>query len=263
MAYKLNKINAVKLHIYNDFCPVLDNSHLLAMLVGMKNLCLLALLFLSSCALLDKRYVKKDITVLQGLKDELKKENQSFQSALESDIKRTIRSEIIPELREVTTHSYNLMRGQKKIKEQVYEKTLIGRVEWISTVDPLVNFRARVDTGAQTNSVHAEDIKEILKDGKNYVEFTTYGEDGVKHRFLKEIVKKSKVKSTSGVSEVRYVVQLEISFGGKTIKSNVNLNNRDSLRHNFLIGRNLLLGHYIIDVSQSRLLGAPKEDDAK
>ena len=226
----------------------------------MKYAVILALLTLANCTLLDKRYVRRDLAALDGFKEELREENQTFKAELEADIKRTIRNEIIPELREVTTHSYNILRGQKKLKEKVYEKIVIGRVEWISTVDPQVHFRARVDTGAQTNSIHAEDVTEVLKDGKNYVEFTTYGEDGVRHRFLKEIIKKSKVKSTSGVSEARYVVQLEILFGGKKVMTNVNLNNRKSLRHNFLVGRNLLLGNYIIDVSQSRLLGSPKNE---
>ena len=226
----------------------------------MRSAAILALLVISSCALLDERYVKRDLARLNSFKKELRQENQAFKSALESDIKRTIRNEIIPELREVTTHSYNILRSQKKLKEKVYEKTVIGRVEWISTVDPEVHFRARVDTGAQTNSIHAEDVKEVLKDGKNYVEFTTYGEDGVRNRFLKEIIKKSKVKNTSGETETRYVVTLEVLFGGKKIKTNVNLNNRISLRHNFLVGRNLLLGQYVIDVSQSRLLGTPKNE---
>jgi len=226
----------------------------------MKFSLIISLLILSSCAVLDKRYVKRDLSALDGFKKELKEENQTFKTSLEEDIKRTIRNEIIPELREVTTHSYNILRSQKKLKEKVYEKTVIGRVEWISTVDPQVHFRARVDTGAQTNSIHAEDVTEVLKEGKSYVEFTTYGEDGVKHRFLKEIIKKSKVKSTSGTTEARYVVQLEVLFGGKKVKTNVNLNNRKTLRHNFLIGRNLMLGQYIIDVSQSRLLGTPKNE---
>jgi hypothetical protein len=221
---------------------------------------ILTLILLSSCAVLDKRYVRRDLAALDGFKEELKEENRAFKSALEYDIKRTIRNEIIPELREVTTHSYNLLRSQKKLKEKVYEKTVIGRVEWISTVDPQVHFRARVDTGAQTNSIHAEDVTEVLKDGKNYVEFTTYGEDGVKHRFLKEVIKKSKVKSTSGETETRFVVKLEVLFGGRKVKTNVNLNNRKSLRHNFLVGRNLLLGQYVIDVSQSRLLGTPNNE---
>lgn len=226
----------------------------------MRHVLLIPLLLMCSCAVLDKRYVRRDLNALDGFKTELKEENRAFKESLEADIKRTIRNEIIPELREVTTHSYNILRGQKKLKEKVYEKTVIGRVEWISTVDPQVHFRARVDTGAQTNSIHAEKVTEVLKDGKSYVEFTTYGEDGVKHRFLKEIVKKSKVKSTSGVTEARYVVQLEILFGGKKVKTNVNLNNRKTLRHNFLVGRNLLLGQYVIDVSQSRLLGTPKNE---
>ena len=44
----------------------------------------------------------------------------------------------------------------------------------------------------------------------------------------------------------------------RIIKTNVNLNDRNNLKHRFLIGRNLLIGDYIVDVSQSRLLGGKK-----
>src|SRR5690606_4220591 len=116
------------------------------------------------------------------------------------------------------------------------------------------SFRARVDTGAQTCSLHAESIIEKDKNGKKYVEFATLDDEGNKYVFLKEVVKETKVKSTSGKSEKRYVVRMSFSFGGKDVIANVNLNNRSSLKHNFLIGRNLLMGEYVVDVSQSRLM---------
>lgn len=192
---------------------------------------------------------------LTQFKEELRAENEVFQKELETKLARTIRNEIIPELREISTYSNNILRKQKKIKSKVFKKTVIGRVEWISTVNPEINFRARVDTGAQTCSIHAENIKEIERDGKQYVEFTTTGDDGVRQTFLKEVIKMTLVKSTTGKSEKRFVIRLDFIFGGQKVTANVNLNDREHLRHNFLIGRNLLLGNYIVDVSQSRLLG--------
>lgn len=212
-------------------------------------------------------HLKKDepepVTVdqkLEDLKTELMQEHTRFKKELEFDLKRTIRNEIIPELREISTYSHNLLRSQKNIKKKVFKKTVIGRVEWISTVNPEVKFRARVDSGAQTNSMHAENIKEIIQDGKEYVEFTTVDDQGTKFRILREVIKKTKVKSTSGHTESRYVIQMDVMFGQKKITTNVNLNNRKALRHNFLVGRNLLLGNYIIDVSQSRLLGIEEDE---
>lgn len=197
---------------------------------------------------------------LASFKEDFRQEQQDYQKQLEANLQRTIRNEIIPELREISTYSHNMLKRQKVIKEKALQKTVVGRVEWVKTINPEAAFRARVDSGAQTNSMHAENIKEVSRDGKDYVEFTSVDDEGAKHRFLREVLKKVKVKSTSGHSEDRYVVKMDLVFGGKRVTTNVNLNDRESLKHNFLIGRNLLLGNYIVDVSQSRLLGKEKDE---
>lgn len=192
----------------------------------------------------------------EEVKQQILEDNEKFRSELQKELVMTIRNEILPEVREVSTYSSNVLhRQQKALKDKVFTKTVIGRVEWISVINPEAKFRARVDTGAQTCSLHAENIVEKEIDGKQYVEFSTEDDTGTKHTFLKEVVKRTIVKSTSGSSERRYVIRLDFDFGGEKITANVNLNNRKTLRHNFLIGRNLLLGNYIVDVSQSRLLG--------
>ncbi|MCB0356671.1 MAG: ATP-dependent zinc protease, partial [Bdellovibrionales bacterium] len=114
------------------------------------------------------------------------------------------------------------------------------------------------DTGAQTNSLHAINIQEKEVDGEKFVEFQTQDFAGKTFTFIEKVVKKSIVKSTSGSSEKRYVVKMNLLLGNRQITTNVNLNDRSLLKHNFLIGRNLLIGDYIVDVSQSRLLGGNK-----
>ena len=214
---------------------------------------LLIVLLTSSCALKQKETLsKKDIEAISRAQTEatileLKKE-------VINSVKLTIRNEIVPEVREISLLSKRVRKKQSKAKGDALKKTIIGRVEWISTTNPKVSFRARVDTGAQTCSMHASNIIEKEKNGKLYVEFVTSDDDGNKHSFLKEVVKETKVRSTSGKSEKRYVVKMSLSFGGKEVITNVNLNNRSTLKHNFLIGRNLLMGEYIVDVSQSRLM---------
>ncbi len=212
-------------------------------------------LFLSSCAHLGF-HQKKDPVVdpFDVLKTDIKQENEIFRKNLEEKLSRVIRNEIVPELREINIYSRRALKKQNDIKSEALEKVIIGRVEWVKTIDPEVLFRARIDTGAQTCSLHAEKIKEVSKEGIPYVEFVTIDENGERHTFLKKIVKTTIVKSTSGSSDKRYVIRLDILFGGRQITTNVNLNDRTHLKHNFLVGRNLLLGDYIVDVSQSRLL---------
>lgn len=191
---------------------------------------------------------------MEKLKEDIREENNVFQRNLEEKLSRVIRNEIIPEVREISIYSRRALKKQNEIKSEALQKVIIGRVEWIQTTDPVVKFRARIDTGAQTCSIHAEKIKEVNKEGVPYVEFVTIDEEGERHTFLKKIVKTTVVKSTSGNSVKRYVIKLDLLFGGRQISANVNLNDRTHLKHKFLVGRNLMLGDYIVDVSQSRLL---------
>ncbi len=214
-----------------------------------------AVLFLASCSHLNFKSSKEpEPDPIELLKKDLKSDNEIFRKNLEEKISRVIRNEIVPELREISIYSRRTIKKQNEIKSEALQKIIIGRVEWIKTTDPEVKFRARIDTGAQTCSIHADKITEVSKEGVPYVEFVTTDEQGERHSFLKKIIKTTIVKSTSGASRKRYVIKLDLLFGGRQISTNVNLNNRTHLKHNFLVGRNLLLGDYIVDVSQSRLL---------
>lgn len=181
--------------------------------------------------------------------------SEDFYNKVSDRIYLRFRSEILPEIRELTLLSRKTRKKNYQLKGKKFEKLIVGRVEWIEIEDPRVRFKARVDTGAQTNSIHAEDIIEKQIQGEAYVEFTTRDHKGDKHKLMEKVVRKSKVKGTSGIAGYRYVIKLNLVFGDRTIKSNVNLNDRSNLRHNFLVGRNLLIGDYIVDVSQSRVLG--------
>lgn len=180
---------------------------------------------------------------------------------LRSEIKRAVQESAVAEQKPVAVSSFDTDKKvtkklkQKKVKKEALKKLVIGRVEWIGTLSPKIEFRARIDTGAQSCSMHAENIIEKQIEGERYVEFTTLDEEGKAFTFLKKVVKTSMVKGTSGVAEKRYVVKMQLSFGKKQPIVNVNLNNRKNLKHRFLVGRNLLLRDYIVDVTQSRLLG--------
>lgn len=211
------------------------------------------ILALSACAHLEQKK-EPEVDPIEVLRTDLKEENEVLKRNLEEKLSRMIRNEIVPELREINIYSRRAIKKQNNLKSEALQKIIIGRVEWVKTIDPEILFRARIDTGAQTCSIHAEKIKEVSKEGVPHVEFVTIDENGERHTLLKKIVKTTVVKSTSGNSEKRYVIRLDILFGDRQISTNVNLNDRTHLKHNFLVGRNLLLGDYIVDVSQSRLL---------
>src|SRR5210317_1741076 len=49
---------------------------------------------------------------------------------------------------------------------------IIGAVEWAVIEPGDIRMQARIDTGAATTSIHAEDIELVEKDGKRWVHFT-------------------------------------------------------------------------------------------
>jgi hypothetical protein len=213
-------------------------------------------LFLQSC-LNQQKTVTLDEATLEKISF-LQKESQdqvseNLKEDLRETLQQTIRTEIIPEVREISLLSKKLRKLRSKDASSG-EKIVIGRVELISTLNPKATFMARVDTGAQTCSLHAENIEEKIVDEKKFVEFSSFDDKGNRFLFIQEVVAETQVKNTSGKSTKRYVVQMTLSFGGKEYNVNVNLNNRTNLKHKFLIGRNLLLGEFIVDVAQSRLI---------
>ncbi len=153
-----------------------------------------------------------------------------------------------------------LSKSQKK-KLRTYNmhlksKKVIGRIEIVE----FPNFgsfkvQSRIDSGAKTCSLHAEDIEEKIIDGKMHVQFKTFDFEGKPFVFTREVVDMKKIRSTSGKAARRYVIREEVELGGIVHKVNINLNDRDKLNFKFLTGRNLLMGNYIVDPSHSHLLG--------
>lgn len=67
------------------------------------------------------------------------------------------------------------------------------------------------------------------------------------------ISKIKEVKSSNGVSKSRYFIKTQIVISGKTYISEFSLNNRSSMTYPFLLGRDILLQDFIVDVSKKDL----------
>ena len=163
--------------------------------------------------------------------------------------------EVIPRVQGSNHLPKSVLKKQRKAKLSLKNKTVIGRIESIELDNTGFELKARIDTGAKTCSLHAENIVEKEVDGKTYIQFFSENTESQKQSFYKEVIRKQKVKSSNGEVTNRYVVKMAIKLGGRIHEVNVNLNDREDLRYNFLVGRNLLMGEYVVDVSQTRLLG--------
>jgi hypothetical protein len=126
------------------------------------------------------------------------------------------------------------------------EKMTIGAVEEVMLLPWGVQFPARVDTGAATSSI---DVCEISVKGKE-VHFTLAGRCGG-HRLILPLVEMRRIQTSEG-SDERPVVEMELCIGSRSIRTPVTLNDRSRLEFPFLVGRNILEGNFIVDVSRSR-----------
>lgn len=135
------------------------------------------------------------------------------------------------------------------------EKILIGRIEWVSLPDMKIKHKARIDTGAKTTSMHAVNIEEVEQRGELFVKFQTVDSEGKTVELVRKVDMTQKVSNTSGFISKRYVIKEKIKIGNIEREINVNLNDRSKMDYKFLVGRNLLLGRFIVDVARSHVLG--------
>lgn len=135
------------------------------------------------------------------------------------------------------------------------EKVLIGRIEWVALPDLQLKHKARIDTGAKTTSMHAVNIEEVELRGELFVKFRTVDAEGKTIEVVRKVDTTQKVSNTSGFISKRYVIKEKIRIGSIEREVLINLNDRSKMDYKFLVGRNLLLGRFIVDVARSHVLG--------
>ncbi|MEE4145454.1 MAG: ATP-dependent zinc protease [Halieaceae bacterium] len=135
---------------------------------------------------------------------------------------------------------------------------IVGAVEW-ATVEPGgIRMPARIDTGAATTSIHAQDIELVEKDGKRWVHYSlvdpaTDEKVQVEQRLHRKVV----IKQSDGEDLRRYVVRMWITIGEARALVDVALSDREQMEYPLSIGRNMLVDTVIVDVSRKNLAGKP------
>lgn len=141
--------------------------------------------------------------------------------------------------------------ARKDIKADVYYPLgIIGEVEPVYLKDIDSVFYARIDTGAETSSIDAFNIKEFERDGEPWVSFDVKNRKTKEKRtFEKKIVRKTFIKRQQGEDEKRIVVNMEIKIGNQLFVKEFSLGNRKKFNYQVLIGRNILNGLAVVDVA--------------
>ncbi len=127
------------------------------------------------------------------------------------------------------------------------ETPIAGGIETLYIVPLEMPFQARMDTGAETSSIDAQNLKPFERDGEKWISFDiTNRKNGEIKHFEKPIKRKTNIVRT-GEKERRYVVLLDIKMGKELINAEFTLNDRTKFDYQVLIGRNIINGRFIID----------------
>lgn len=138
----------------------------------------------------------------------------------------------------------------KKEISEVKPKPVIGRVESLGFLDYGVEgIVSRIDTGARTSSLWASDIR-IDEDKR--LNFTLFGPSSEYYTGI--VIKtdsydKIAVATSTGHVQVRYRIKTLIKLKKKKIRASFTLADRSTQVYPILIGRNILRGKFIVDVS--------------
>ena len=136
---------------------------------------------------------------------------------------------------------------------------IIGEREWALVEPGNLILEARIDTGAETSSIHAEDIQLVEKDGKRWVRFNLFHpETGAKIPLERRLHRRILVKrKAGGPDDRRYVVRMWVTLGDERVWLDVSLSDRDDFEFPLLIGRNMLMDNFSVDVSRRHTLPEP------
>ncbi len=131
-------------------------------------------------------------------------------------------------------------------------KQIAGDTEVVFIEDANLSFKARVDTGAKTSSIHAENIELDLSGdprGKP-ISFDLVTKEGLSRKIKTRVSSVIKVR-TSEMAEHRYVVPLLMKWNDSSKTVLVTLNDRTKMKYRLLLGRNWLHGDFIVDVDKN------------
>lgn len=119
-----------------------------------------------------------------------------------------------------------------------------GWEEWVSL--PLLGvpaIKAKVDTGARTSALHAAHIEPFGTKDKPKVRFMVQpipGRDDLLVPCSADVIDRREVTSSNGESEMRYVIETDLTVADQSWKIEVTLTNRQGMALHMLLGRQAL-----------------------
>ena len=118
-----------------------------------------------------------------------------------------------------------------------------------------VPLKVKLDTGALTSSMDAQDMQAFQRNGEKWVRFSVEfnnarTDEKYSQQFERPVIRNVKVRGAGGADH-RPVVRMQICIGNQMLDEEFRLNNRSKMNYPVLIGRSTLERLGAVDVAQT------------
>lgn len=143
-------------------------------------------------------------------------------------------------------------------------KLRLGWREWVALPDlALTAVKAKVDTGARSSSLHAEEIEVFDRDGAPWVRFVVGQDDDPNLRSegsrLREmpLLDARWITSSNGSRQQRPVIRTTVVLHGRQWPIDLSLSGREAMGFPMLLGREAMRRRFVVDPGRSFLSSDP------
>ncbi|WP_370980151.1 ATP-dependent zinc protease [Agaribacterium sp. ZY112] len=137
------------------------------------------------------------------------------------------------------------------------DKVIAGWVEEVCFPGIEQAIKAKLDTGAKTSSIYAENIQRFEKNNERWVRFNLALKDKNqkvhKLKLEKPLSRRVKIKNHDGNHDSRVTVNIPMSFNGQTEEVEFSLVDRSEYIYPVLLGRRFLSQYVLVDASSTFL----------
>ena len=141
------------------------------------------------------------------------------------------------------------------------KKISIGSREYCSLPELGIELiKAKVDSGAKTTALHADNLTKFSKNDENWVKFSLHPLKSKPELLVEceaKLIEKRVIKSSNGTKEERFVIETQLLLGNSSYPIEITLTNRKLMGFQMLLGRQALSERFLIDCEFRYLLGKP------
>ena len=127
------------------------------------------------------------------------------------------------------------------------EAIVAGWIERVRLMDAGIDVEAKLDSGAENSSLHADELVEFERNGRPWVRFRLKDPEGAPVLFERPVVRTARIKRHLGDSQSRPVIELTLCIGRLARTVEINLVDRGRFQHPLLVGRSFLSHGVLVD----------------